>query len=35
MGKSKKYVSMLLACVMGVVSLMGCSNGNTRVENES
>ena len=35
MGKSKKYVSMLLACVMGAVSLMGCSNGNTRVENES
>lgn len=26
---------MLLACVMGAVSLMGCSNGNTRVENES
>lgn len=35
MGKLKKYVSMLLACVMGAVSLMGCSNGNTRVENES
>ncbi|MGN1141304.1 MAG: substrate-binding domain-containing protein [Oliverpabstia sp.] len=36
MGYLKKYVSIFLVCVIGVVSLMGCSsNGNTRVENES
>lgn len=35
MGKLKKYVSMLLVCMTGAVSLMGCSNGNIRTENES